>query len=81
MALVGLNTGSSEELQTLPDPSAIVWDLDGTLVESAPDLAKALKEVVLAEPNTARVYKSWLYELDTALVEDVLMPNSELDVF
>jgi len=36
------------------------------------DLAKALAEVQLVEPNTARVYKSWLYELDTALVQDVL---------
>ncbi len=37
-----------KELQALPDPSAIVWDLDGTLVESAPDLATALN-ILLVE--------------------------------
>lgn len=29
-----------------PRPDAIVWDLDGTLVESAPDLAKALNTLL-----------------------------------
>jgi phosphoglycolate phosphatase len=29
-----------------PRPDAVVWDLDGTLVESAPDLAKALNAVL-----------------------------------
>jgi phosphoglycolate phosphatase len=38
-----------KELQTLPDPSAIVWDLDGTLVESAPDLAKALNTLLVEQ--------------------------------
>jgi len=31
---------------TMPYPAAIVWDLDGTLVESAPDLATALNALL-----------------------------------
>ncbi len=37
-----------------------------------PDLAKELEGITIAEPNTARVYKSWLYEMDSTLVQDVL---------
>lgn len=29
-----------------PNPAAVVWDLDGTLVESAPDLARALNTLL-----------------------------------
>ncbi len=36
------------------------------------ELAESLAAVQLAEPNTTIVYKSWLYELDTTLVGDVL---------
>jgi phosphoglycolate phosphatase len=32
-----------------PLPAAIVWDLDGTLVESAPDLATALNDLLATE--------------------------------
>ncbi|NNJ66312.1 MAG: phosphoglycolate phosphatase [Xanthomonadales bacterium] len=38
---------SHKELLTLPSPAAVVWDLDGTLVDSAADLAKALNELLL----------------------------------
>ncbi|MBT8058158.1 MAG: phosphoglycolate phosphatase [Xanthomonadales bacterium] len=38
---------SHKELLTLPSPAAVVWDLDGTLVDSATDLAKALNELLL----------------------------------
>jgi phosphoglycolate phosphatase len=31
---------------TMPSPAAIVWDLDGTLVESAPDLTTALNSLL-----------------------------------
>ena len=37
---------SHKELLTLPDPAAVVWDLDGTLVDSAADLAKALNALL-----------------------------------
>ena len=36
------------------------------------ELTEALSSVQLVEPNTTVVYKSWLYELDTTLVGDVL---------
>jgi phosphoglycolate phosphatase len=38
---------SHKEILTLPSPAAVVWDLDGTLVDSATDLAKALNELLL----------------------------------
>ena len=38
---------SHTEILTLPSPAAVVWDLDGTLVDSAADLAKALNELLL----------------------------------
>jgi phosphoglycolate phosphatase len=38
---------SHKEILTLPSPAAVVWDLDGTLVDSAADLAKALNELLL----------------------------------
>jgi phosphoglycolate phosphatase len=36
-----------EQKGTSPLPLAIVWDLDGTLVDSAPDLAKALNTLLI----------------------------------
>lgn len=36
----------TDKLQLSPTPAAVVWDLDGTLVESAPDLATALNSLL-----------------------------------